>query len=227
MKERGFTLIELVIAMGIVVMLVSVTVPALNNLGRANLRKTARTLSYLVQSTYDSAALEGRIYRIVFNLDESSIRVESTAERLSIAQGSNALVASVSQMDTITRGSELPIGGGVDLSGELEERPALREADAMSGLLGMGKLMGKAAGKSFEPVETEVKVENGVQIMDIWTETMELAESKGEVSLYFFPTGFTQDALIHFSSESGEAYTVKVAALTGRARVYSEYVELD
>ena len=51
--------------------------------------------------------------------------------------------------------------------------------------------------------------------------------AEGEASLYFFPNGFTQDALIHVENEGGQVFTVKVAALTGKTRVYAEYIEVE
>ena len=228
MKQRGFTIIEVVISMGIVVMLLSVTIPALNNMSRADLRKTSRMLSSLIQETYNSAALSGRMYRIVFNLKDSNIRVESSGERLAIEDGSNALVASVSQLDEITKSIELPIGGGLDIGGAMSRSDlGKEESSALEGLMGMGDLMGKDGSQSFEPVESILVVPAGINIMDVWTRTMEQPQTEGEATLYFFPNGFTQDAIIHFSNEAGEAYSVKVYALTGRTRVYAEYLEVD
>ena len=137
-------------------------------------------------------------------------------------------MASVSQLDKVTKNIELPFGDGLDIS-EAVSGSSLndREPGVAEGLFGMGGLMGKGGAGSFEAVDTPLEVPTGIKIMDVWTRTMNTPQAEGEAALYFFPNGFTQDAVVHFSNESGEAYSVKVYALTGRTRVYAKYLEVD
>ena len=91
----------------------------------------------------------------------------------------------------------------------------------------MGTLMGGGSEDSFEPTNDVFEISAGIRILDVWTQNMQQPTIEGEVSLYFFPNGFTQDALIHVENESGQVFTVKVAALTGKTRVYAKYVEVE
>ncbi len=228
-RQRGFTLIEVVIALGIMVMLTSIALPALNNISRAELRKTSRMLMGLIRATYDAAALSGRMHRIVFNLEESKIKVESTGETLAIDTESNALVTASAELSQMTQSFALPFGENLDL-GDARADSKNGEAPgggALQGLLGMGELMGGGSEESFEPSEEVFEIPSDIRILDVWTQNMQQPTSEGEASLYFFPNGFTQDALIHIENEGGQVFTVKVAALTGKTRVYAEYIEVD
>jgi len=227
-RQRGFTLIEVVIALGIMALLTSIALPALNNLSRAELRKTSRMLMGLIRSTYDSAALSGRMHRIVFNIEESKIKVESTGATLAIDTESNALVTASSELSKMTESFMMPFGESVDLAdaGSVSDEGAAA-GGAIQGLFGMGTLMGGGSEDSFEPTEDIFEIPVGIRILDVWTQNMQQPTAEGEASLYFFPNGFTQDALIHVENEGGQVFTVKVAALTGKTRVYAEYIEVE
>ncbi len=225
MRQRGFTLIEVIIALGIIVMLTSITLPALNNVTRAELRKTSRMTMGLVRSTYDSAALTVRMHRIVFDLSKNTVSVESTEETLAIDMNSNALVSSTSELANLTDKLAFPVGEGVDLS-EARGEEESSGGTPLQGLLGMGGLMGEGGRDSFQPTEERFEIPEGVKIMDVWTQHMGQPQSEGKVSLYFFPNGYTQDAMIHFESEGGQAYSVKVSALTGKTKVFAKYEEV-
>tara|TARA_Y100001934_G_C12287949_1_gene743287 strand:- start:724 stop:1416 length:693 start_codon:yes stop_codon:yes gene_type:complete len=227
-RQRGFTLIEVVIALGIMVLLTSIALPSLNNLSRAELRKTSRMLMGLIRSTYDAAALSGRIHRIVFDIEGSKIKVESTGATLAIDSESNAMVMASSGLSSLSESLTLPSGESIDVPGDGASESELSESSAaLQGLFGMSSLMGAGGTESFEPTEDVFVVPSGVTLMDIWTQNMQQPLAEGEASLYFFPNGFTQDALIHIQNESGQVFTVKVYALTGRTRVYAEYIEVD
>ena len=229
-RQRGFTLIEVVIALGILALLTSIALPGLNNISRPELRKTSRMLMGLIRSTYDSAALSGRMHRIVFNIEESKITVESTGATLAIDTESNALVTASSELSKMTESFMMPFGESLDLGGvdsasqdDVSEGPG----NAIQGLFGMGTLMGGGSAESFEPTADVFEIPSGVKILDVWTQNMQQPRVEGEASLYFFPNGFTQDALIHVENEGGQVFTVKVAALTGKTRIFAEYVEVE
>lgn len=227
-RQRGFTLIEVVIALGIMVLLTSIALPALNNISRAELRKTSRMLMGLIRSTYDSAVLTGRMHRIVFKISESKIAVQSTGTPLAIDTQSNALVTASSGLAKMSESFVLPSGESVDVNrgGDSESADGGANA-ALQGLLGLGSLMGQGGAESFEDTGDRFEIPSDVKIMDVWTQNMEQPVAEGEAALYFFPNGFTQDALIHVQNESGQVFTVKVYALTGKTRVYAEYIEVS
>src|SRR5262245_24691123 len=67
-RERGLTLIELVVAMSIVILLISITVVSADALTGAKAKSAAGELAGTIRSLYDTASLTGKTCRLVFQL---------------------------------------------------------------------------------------------------------------------------------------------------------------
>ena len=78
--QRGFTLVEATITVAILALAVSVVIPAVSNITRAEMRETAGILAGTVRSLYDQAALSGQTYRLVLNLEKNTISSEATEQ---------------------------------------------------------------------------------------------------------------------------------------------------
>ena len=89
----------------------------------------------------------------------------------------------------------------------------------------MGKLQDSSGSGSFEDTDKGLVLEDGVKILDVWTEGAEQPVTEGEASMIFFPHGYTQDAMVHLEDKDSRVFTVKVWSLTGRAEVLGGYVE--
>ena len=80
----------------------------------------------------------------------------------------------------------------------------------------------------FKPVEGEDgqphKLPSDVRFKAIWAEHLDDKQTGGQVALYFFPGGFTEEALITLTDdEQGErTLTLVVSSLTGEVDVVDE-----
>ena len=84
----------------------------------------------------------------------------------------------------------------------------------------------------FEAVDTgpikKVKLGDAVKFQDIFVVHQEKEVTEGKAYLYFFPTGMTEKAIIHFSNEDGgKSWTILVNPLTAKAKIFNEYVTED
>ena len=79
----GFTLVEVGITVAILALAAAVIIPGLHNISKAELRSTASGLAAAVRSAYDSAALSGQTYRLVFSPSLHALSIESTEQTLS------------------------------------------------------------------------------------------------------------------------------------------------
>ncbi|MEO1172589.1 MAG: hypothetical protein AAFX94_11165, partial [Myxococcota bacterium] len=83
---------------------------------------------------------------------------------------------------------------------------------------------------AFQKVAEPFEVDEGLVILDLWTEGMDEPVREGKAYVYYFPHGYAQDAMIHIgfadSNQSDAGYTVKIEALTGRTTVSDEYLEV-
>ena len=113
-RGRGFTLVEATVSIAIVALVMGVVMVSLSA-GHADVRSAAGKLSGTIRASFDSAALTGQTYRLVFSFETDKetqkpstrkIRVEATDEVLSFDDQGNVL----------SRGAEARAeGGGFDL----------------------------------------------------------------------------------------------------------------
>lgn len=209
----GFTLLEVTVTLAILALAAAVIVPALAGVSRAELRSAAGKLAGTVKATYDSAALGGRSYRLAFDFEHQTVRVEADTSSLSPGGG----LAGLAKVFT----------GGIP---SLEEGANAEEvpppADLLS-LLGASEADGSGAGLSrFQSAGRDFVLPEGIRLLDVWIEGMSQPASEGTPYLPFFAHGYTENALIHLTNEDGAVFTVRVSALTGRAEVVDSYVEV-
>ncbi len=75
-SSRGFTLIEIVVVLFLVGSLMVIAIPKLRDITDVNMQSASRNISATIRYLYSEAAFRKRIYRLVFDIDNSSYRVE-------------------------------------------------------------------------------------------------------------------------------------------------------
>jgi len=62
-------------------------------------------------------------------------------------------------------------------------------------------------------------------VLSVWTEGMDKPADSGEAYIYFFPNGYTQDAIVHLQDDERRVISVRVQPLTGQSTITDGYVE--
>ncbi|MBI5509535.1 MAG: prepilin-type N-terminal cleavage/methylation domain-containing protein [Deltaproteobacteria bacterium] len=231
-KAAGFTLVEAAITVAVLALAVGVVLVNWGSAG-AELRRVAGQLAGTVRASYDGAALSGQTYRLVLSFDKPVIQVEKTAALLSFDDDQKPL----------QRGAALAgaaNGVGPSLSGLLLGAGAKPEADdrdhddepaddgppsALQALMGLSKQIDHEAAATFSSAEHDLPLGEEVRLLDVWIRGMGDPIKEGTAYLYFFPSGYTQDAVIHLTNADGAVFSVRVHALTGSTAVVPEYLE--
>lgn len=234
---RGFTLVEVCVAVAIMALATAVVIPSLNNLTRADLRRGARALSSTIRSAYAEAALTGEVQRIVFTLGDlekhrlpdappiEPIRLEQADAALQFDGQAGALVAAADLPNGIDSLGPSPFdvaAGKAPAASADANRP--RERTAFEAFGAVNQLGRAEAEAHFQP-KGALRLPSTVRVTDILVEGMTTAMVEGEAALVFFGHGTTQDATLHLADGGQSVMTLKVQALTGRVEILDGYVE--
>lgn len=213
-SARGFTLLEVGIALALAGLLLAVAIPSLNALTAAELKGATGMLQGLMRDTYARAALSGNPHRIVFDLEQDTYWVEATEggvvlPRTRIEPNREGVVI----LDPVDERIE-----GLDDSSDEEDKTKIELYRTPS--WATVPFPGKQRSDETKPA----KLGSGVYFKKIWVDHLEEAAQNGQVALLFFPGGYTQEAQITLTDdEEGErSLTLVTQALTGEIWVSVE-----
>ena len=210
-NQSGLTLIELVIVVSLMGLMVAITVPSVSNITGFNLKAAASQVGGTIRYTYELAARKNSTFRIVFDLDEQAYWVESASDKFLLKSDK-----------TDVRDGEL------EVEDEEEEDSRSRRFVSRSFIEGgeMWHPKSRTTFSSFAGKLTEkMKLPNEVIFQDVWVAHQSDRVTVGQAYLYCFPTGMTEQAVIHMGDEDEDVYTLQVEGLLGSVKIDSHYVE--
>ena len=74
--DQGFTLIEVLVVIGIIGLVMSLAIPGIGLVMKANINNSSRELATVIRAAHDESILKGAVYRVAFDLDRSQYWVE-------------------------------------------------------------------------------------------------------------------------------------------------------
>ena len=169
---QGFTVLELGIALVLLGLILGVSIPTVNLLSGAELKKQIGLFHGLIREVYARTALSGVHHRLVIEMDRSVYWVEQTEEAVLLGN----------------RSQELSNEGKAALA-IIDERIEDLEADQddpkASTMLQLLK------GPSWSRVDDEIgksrKMHPDVRFAGIWADHLQERAKSGQVALHFFP----------------------------------------
>jgi type II secretory pathway pseudopilin PulG len=206
---RGFTLLEIGIALVLLGLMIAVAVPSLNAVTSARLKESVNTMGGAIRDTYARTALLGRSTRLVLDMEQQAWWVEETE---GVARVKPVKLAA-------DRDGKVAIDGKDERIADIDEGTTDVKEQAKVQLL---------SAPSFKPVEGDwgqaQKLPADVRFKSVWIEHLDDKVAHGVAALYFFPGGHTEEALITLTDdEAGEnTLTLEVAGLTGEVYVARE-----
>ncbi len=207
-RNHGFTLIELVITISLMVMIISMVIPSVSNITGMNLKTSASRLAGAIRYTYDLAARKNSPFRVVFDLDENSYWVESSSDKFLLEREK-----------TRVSDGELQPPEENDRARRFMGRSFIESGD-------MWKPKSRASFADFAgPITKKAGLPDGISIDDVWVAHQDDRVTTGRAYLYCFPTGMTERAVIHLVDDDRDIYTLSVEALLGSVKIYPQYVE--
>ena len=229
--SAGLTLLELMIVIAIIGAGMFLLRAGIRRITKADLVEDVTELVALLRRTNQLAIEHGELHRVVIDLDalnpDAEDRVDYVVER---CQGSAAIAR-----NEAVRPKEEEVKRAADRGrAKLDQLPpdalAVGDADeamkrtlavaghhvadrtcspAVEGLT--GDVRGKKWGRG-------LRVKQGIKFKQIWVQHRDDRVAKGQVAIYFFPTGTATKSVIEVTDGS-EVYTVLVHGLTGRVEL--------
>ena len=206
-NNSAFTILELLIVIGIVALMMSLAVGYIGGTAASQLKKESTALAASIRYSYNQAANKNLPYRIVFDLSDQLYWIEEGSGPFYLRKEEEE-----KGLEKKTKEKKEEEGGGETPSEEGEEAEATEET-------------------SFAVEETvikKVKFKDEIRIRDVYVAHQEGPLSAGQAYLYFFPHGLTEKAVIHLADVEGEInMTLIVNPVTGKTKIEQGYLEHD
>ena len=208
--NRGFTLIEVILVITIIAVVVTGATFGLGAITRTRLRSSAFKVTSAARFAYNRSLTRGTTTRLRFDFEKNTMAVEETDTPVTLATEAQL---------------ESDAGEAVDpwdLARARLEKP-LSHVRPKSPFRPIRNQSGKVLKRY-----TAQPVGNDISIHALITPHETDKRIDGEGSVYFFPGGLTEHAVIQLSDSSDTVYSVEIHPLTGNARIHNfAYEPLD
>lgn len=209
-RERGLTLIEIMVAIMLATVLVAVTIPAFNAATDSDLNSVAVRISGASRACFGEAAIKNVTLRLAYDLDAQAYWVEAFP-------GTFQLIAEERDLDEV-RDEEAEKAEEDKRKKELEDRYAAEEDMEASTLVA-----------SFVPVQVGFvepqQVPRRLKIKGVRTPQFRQVVTTGKVYTHFFPNGWAERTLVYLEDKGGSVLTLETQPITGRVIIHEG--ELD
>jgi len=232
-RQRGLTLIELVVAMSIVMLLVTLTVVSADAITGQKAKSATGELAGTIRSLYDTASLTGRTCRLVFDLPGE--RDEDGAVKVSAECAQGAVTTSRDREEVLRQAKvdsdKLSRESDRDRRRrEEDERDRTRRGDDEKNLQDLmaeekERVESAARFQGFSDPQVKPRALPSSVRVSVWTRHQREPAKSGLAYLYFFPQGFTEQAQI-VVRQGSNAWTLSVAPLTGKTSVVDRELEV-
>jgi general secretion pathway protein H len=228
-RRRGFTLLELIIVIGIIALLMGGAVMAIGAVTGSKAKASATELAGTIRLLYDSAALTGKTCRLVFELPNP--KDDDTPVKYHAECAKSGLTARRDRDDELRelRESEK----------DREREKKKKEEDARFKTLGSNDaptvqdLMVREKSRVEDDAKFDVYSSEEIAArtlpdavrVTVWTRHQREPVKQGTAYMYFFPQGFTERSQIGVR-QGPNVWTLTVAPLTGKVAIVADELEV-
>ena len=190
-SQRAFTLLELVIVIGVLVLMIGIGVSSLSNTGGYQLRTQSNKLSAAIRHTYNRSVTHGLYMRMVIDIDSDAYWVEASDKPVFLSR------EKVEQGDV-----------------EDQEKEAAEKAKDADG--DGHKPQNRRARFQEDGVIPKVTMEKGIGVAGVLAMGYADEFTGGKAHINFFPNGFVQPAILYTTDGDEAFYTLEIQPMTGK-----------
>jgi len=208
-RRRGFTLIEIMVVIVLMALFAGGATIGLRALTKSRLRQACMTLVAASRYSYDRAIIQSSTTRIALDLDQGMIAIEEAPGFVTLAVNDDARRANTDETD----GDHAAVDPWAAARARLENThgPTLGRSP-------FGPIVGNG-GTPLRQYQAR-PLNDGIRVVRVITPHEIDPRQSGTASIYFFPGGLGEHAVIQLADPSDTVYSVEIQALTGRAIVH-------
>ncbi|HZH04204.1 MAG TPA: prepilin-type N-terminal cleavage/methylation domain-containing protein [Myxococcaceae bacterium] len=215
------TLIEMMVALAVVGVMFSAAVMGVGALTGSKARGATGELAGIIRSLYDTASLSGKTCRLVFDLGNARADGDDAPPVKYWAECAAGAVTAGRDRESPAGSKGRPERSESKPAGFSGASPTLQDLVAQE----KERVESAATYASFTSPEVPRRELPSSVRVSVWTRHQRVASESGLASLYFFPQGFTERAMV-FISQGSNVWTVTVSPLTGKTAVVGERLEV-
>lgn len=228
-SNRGFSLFEIMVVLAIVGMMMGIVIVSTGSSAERNLKKTSNRLASTIRYLYNKSAIEGIYIKLILDMEERSYWVEATSDPVALERKDDT--------DKKSDAEKLKDKKKTETSDETKTGKTAESDDAgeEAKLEGGGEEeSGEGEPEKLKPPEPEfsqvdsfllrpTKLPSSVFFKDVQVEHRSAPVEGGRESIYFFPNGYVEKAVINLRDEKDDIhYSIATNPISGRVTIENQ-----
>jgi prepilin-type N-terminal cleavage/methylation domain-containing protein len=234
--HSGMTVLELMIVLAIIALGSLLVRSGFRMISKADLVENASELAAIMRRTSQLAIEHGEMHRVVFDLETQMYVVEVCQGATAIQRNEKLRADAEEVKNAKERGKDKMQNMPADSLQGADPEEATRRMTALAGKHIADRMCVPAQDTiapqvtNYTDKKTEeqkrqetgwvrtLRVKKGIKFKEIWVQHRDESSTKGQVAVYFFPTGSSEKAVIEMT-DGDETFSVLVYGLTGRVEL--------
>lgn len=214
--REGMTLIEVLVVIALIALATGAVTMSVGALTRTKLRSACMRIVAASSFAYNRAVADGKTLRVIIDMEQGRLSIEEARTKVTLARADDP------RRDRLDDEDDLDAVDPWEAAKQrLEEtyRPSFGRSP-----------FGPLTRRDGQPSERHknVPLGDGIRVAAMHLPHEREVRLGGRGAIYYFPTGFTENAVIHLTDgDDSRVYAVEIHPLTGRGKVHDFPFEPD
>lgn len=211
------------VTLAIVAIVFGITIRSIGRSVDRNMKKASVRLSSTIRYLYNKSAMEGLYIRLVFDLEEHSYWVEASSDPVTVSRDGDETALGKDKA-AARKKEEEEKKKQEEQGGEGEAAAAAEEGGAEGGEPNKIQPPKPSFSQVDEFLLKATSLPDGILFKDICVEHRQAPVSGGQESIYFFPNGYVEKAVINLRDADDEInFSLATHPVSGQVDIEGRY----